>query len=37
MTITLKDNIIMKKARRKCFITNLSRSETNNLEKECLQ
>lgn len=37
MTITLKDNIIMKKARRNCFVTNLSRSETNNLEKECLQ
>ena len=36
MTILLKDGIIIKKSRSKCFITNLSRNETNILEKECL-
>ena len=36
MPIELNDNIIKKKSRRKCFITNLSRAETNELEKECL-
>jgi len=36
MTIILDNNIIKKKSRGQCFITNLTRSETNELEKECL-
>jgi len=37
MPIELINNIIKKKSRKKCFITNLTRKETNILEKECLE
>ena len=37
MPIELINNTIKKRSRKKCFITNLTREETNILEKECLE
>jgi hypothetical protein len=36
MPIVFQNGIIIKTSRKKCFITNLTRAETNTLEKDCL-